>query len=279
MIDVAVVGCGHMGTLHARTVAAHPRCRLVAAVDVQRERAERLAGQYGGRALQTVPEQLDAVIVATPTSTHVDVAGPLVGRGVWCLVEKPLADSSRAGEALQGPRVRVGHSERYNPAVRAARIQGPLRAVQGVRRGPRRSRDTGLVLDLVLHDLDLLLWWTGGPLEVLGARLEEDDVHVGLSGEGLDVRLTAGLAVQRDRRLSLADATGAWELDLVGGRAWKDGHPVAPEDDRDALTAQLDALLAAMDGQEGGVSVDEALAALRLAEQIDEELRRPMCVG
>ena len=85
-MEVAVVGCGHMGTHHARTVAQHPDCKLVAAVDLIPERAERIAGQFGGEGRTSVPDGVEAIVVATPTVTHCEVALPLgrAGTGTNC---------------------------------------------------------------------------------------------------------------------------------------------------------------------------------------------------
>ena len=98
-LRVALVGCGAMGARHARTVAGDPGAELVAVIDSHPERAGELAERHGCRAERVVPREVDVVIVATPTTSHVDVASPLLARGQWCLVEKPLAQGWAAARA------------------------------------------------------------------------------------------------------------------------------------------------------------------------------------
>src|SRR5262245_20089274 len=106
-IRVAIVGCGAMGARHARVVSADPGAELAAVIDLLPERAERLALAHGTRREWSVPHEIDAVVVATPTTTHVEVAAPLLDRGLWCLVEKPLAEASLAARSLRWPRCAV----------------------------------------------------------------------------------------------------------------------------------------------------------------------------
>lgn len=275
MIDVAVVGCGHMGRHHARIVAAHPECRLVAAVDLVPERAAEIAARWGAEARRDVPD-VDAIVIATPASTHAALAGPLLARGSWVLVEKPLAATAVDAHELASPRLGVGHVERFNPAIRAAGDLRP-RYIEARRLSPPsdRGRDVDVVLDLMVHDLDLVLAWT------CGAVAWFDAVGVAVDGPLIDtasVRLrttcgvTASLVASRvagapERTLRVFESGRATTLDLQAGIAFRDG-PLPPAGG-DALTAQWAAFVGAIRG-EGALPVgfSDGRRVVALAERI-----------
>jgi len=168
-LRAAVVGVGHLGRHHARILSSIEGARLEAVVDVNEPRAREIASAAGARALTNVRElvgQVDLVSIATPTETHAEIAGLFLEQGIPVLVEKPLsrsvaeADAIIAAAARSGATLAVGHTERFNPAVVAARpaIDHP-RFVEVHRLGtfPERSLDIDVVFDLMIHDLDLVL--------------------------------------------------------------------------------------------------------------------------
>jgi predicted dehydrogenase len=170
---VAVVGVGHLGQHHARIIAAMSDAELVAVVDTKPARAEDVAAKYATTALTEVSSllgQVDAVTIATPTASHVDVALPFIELGAAVLVEKPMAVNLHEADRLvraaakSGAVLAVGHTERFNPAVAAAApmISAP-RFIEVHRLGtfPERSLDIDVVFDLMIHDLDLLLTVAG----------------------------------------------------------------------------------------------------------------------
>ncbi len=165
---MAVIGVGHLGKHHARILAAMPEVELVAVVDTNRVRAAEIAAAHGSRAFFDAREilgQVDAVSVAVPTEMHRDVAMPFLTAGTPVLVEKPMArslaeaDEMIAAAAAAGAALAVGQTERFNPAVEAAR---PLlvdpRFIEVHRLGtfPERSLDIDVVFDLMIHDLDVV---------------------------------------------------------------------------------------------------------------------------
>lgn len=164
----AVIGVGHLGKHHARILASLPGISLAGVVDINRERAAQIASQYNTHAFNTVDEigKLDLAVIAVPTISHASIALPLIESGVHTLVEKPVAQTVMEADALiaaakrKGVVLAVGHSERFNPAVAAARpyIKDP-RFIEVHRLGtsPERSLDIDVVLDLMIHDLDLIL--------------------------------------------------------------------------------------------------------------------------
>jgi len=168
-LRVAVVGVGHLGKHHARLLREVAGVRLVAVADTRDEAREAAAAAYDVPAFADYRElegRVDGVCVAVPTAAHREVAGFFLERGCDVLVEKPIAPTVEDGAFLvelareQGRILQVGHIERFNPAFRAIRDMGiEPRYVEAQRLAPFtfRSTDIGVVLDLMIHDLDLVL--------------------------------------------------------------------------------------------------------------------------
>ena len=173
---VAVIGCGHLGTIHARLLATRVDAELVAVVDPVPESRQRVAEAHGCRALAE-PQELvglaDAVVVAAPTCLHAEVSLPLLSQGLDLLIEKPIAADRREADEIvaaadrHGRIVAVGHVERFNPAWQMAVERcGRVVGVESARLAPFtfRSLDVGVVLDLMIHDIDLVLSLEPGKL-------------------------------------------------------------------------------------------------------------------
>src|SRR4051812_25371279 len=169
MLRVAVIGVGHLGRHHARILGSLPGVELVAVVDTNRARAEEIAAANGTRAVFDHGELLghvDAVTIAVPTELHRDVALAFLNARVPVLVEKPIARSLREADEMidaaagAGVALAVGQTERFNPALAAARpLVSDPRFIEVHRLGtfPERSLDIDVVFDLMIHDLDIVL--------------------------------------------------------------------------------------------------------------------------
>ncbi|MFH1743692.1 MAG: Gfo/Idh/MocA family oxidoreductase [bacterium] len=169
LLRVAVIGVGALGRHHARIYAELPNTELVAVVDTDAERAAIQAEATGAKAVtdyRSILGEVDAVSIVVPTVDHYQVARDALEAGVHVLVEKPITSAlSEADDLIAIAKrneltLQVGHVERFNPAVMAlsGRLNNPL-FVESHRLGPlaERIRDVGVVLDLMIHDLDLLL--------------------------------------------------------------------------------------------------------------------------
>ena len=180
-LRVAVIGVGHLGQHHARLLASMDGVELVGIVDTKPGRAEDVAAKYGTKAWPASSDLLgrvDAVTIAVPTVSHLDVALPFLARGVSALVEKPVAPTVADAERLIGTAasagaiLAAGHTERFNPAVVAALplVTDP-RFVEVHRLGtfPERSLDIDVVFDLMIHDLDVVLSLVPSEVESLDA--------------------------------------------------------------------------------------------------------------
>jgi predicted dehydrogenase len=192
-IRAAVVGVGHLGKVHARVYHEISGVDLVAVVDTNQKAAEKVAGEWGAKVLDSVKDlvgQVDAVSIAVPTVDHAAVAGVLIEAGIHVLVEKPMTSTLEEGRELvaqsrkAGVVLQVGHVERFNPAVMAAEkhIDTPL-FIEAHRLSPFsfRSADIDVVLDLMIHDLDIIS-------HLVGAELEHvDAVGVPIFSEKVDI--------------------------------------------------------------------------------------------
>jgi len=180
-IRVGVVGVGYFGSHHARHYAAHERARLVAVVDTDIGRASRAAEAHGAEALsdhRALIGRVEAASITVPTSAQHAVAAELIEAGIHLFVEKPIAADVPAAADLvrradrRGTRLQVGHIERFAPAFRALRerVRAP-RLIECVRRAPwsGRALDVDVVLDLMIHDIDLVLTLAGAPVRSVAA--------------------------------------------------------------------------------------------------------------
>jgi predicted dehydrogenase len=220
-VRMGVVGAGRMGKLHCRVLSEMPEVELTCVVDTNPRTAKAVAEQYDAVALNDVADALelaDAAIVAVPTSEHVKVARPLVAAGKPVLIEKPIADSSTEAEELialaekTGASVQVGHTERFNPAVEAIRrFDIAPKFVEARRISPFtfRSADIGVVMDMMIHDIDLVLMMVAEePVSVAAVGVNvlgphEDIANARLSfANGCVANLTASrLAIKSERKM------------------------------------------------------------------------------
>jgi predicted dehydrogenase len=209
------IGVGRMGRHHARVYSQLADCELVGVVDSSEQRCQEIARQFGCRPFPAVQDLIEAGVdvasVAVPTSHHREVAEQLLRAGVACLIEKPLAgdvDSARAIKDLAertGTLLMVGHIERFNPIMRAmqASTSGGLdivpRFIQVHRVSPMtfRSVDIGVVMDMMIHDLDVVLMLMGGqePDEIRAAGVSVVTEHEDICNAWLEFNTPRGKCV------------------------------------------------------------------------------------
>ncbi len=234
-LRMAVIGVGHLGKEHARILAGLADVDLVAVSDVSAEQARLIAERCGTTAVSDLDEladRVDAVTVVVPTIYHHAVAKRFLERGVPVLVEKPIATTVAEADDLidvaqaHGAPLQVGHIERFNPAFEEL-VSRPMQPkfVESERHGPftGRSTDIGVVLDLMIHDLDLLLTLADAPVkhvEALGLSVfggHEDVVNARLIFEnGCVAHVTASrVSQQPKRRLRVSAPEGYAGIDFV----------------------------------------------------------------
>jgi predicted dehydrogenase len=210
VLRVGVIGVGVMGSNHARVLAGLPGIRLVGVADPDQQQARFVAGALGTTAVEGVhallPLGVDAVTIAAPTHLHHDIALTCIKRGIHVLVEKPIASNPEEGRRIvaaarrAGVTLMVGHVERFNPAVETIKeaIRGEeILSIAITRVGPfpPRMSNVGVVIDLAVHDIDLIRWFTDSEIVdvqplTANAVAEREDIAL------LQFRTTSGVLAQ-----------------------------------------------------------------------------------
>ena len=237
-LSVGVVGVGQLGFHHARILRSLEGVAMAGVWDLRGERADAVGAELDvpvAASLGGLLEAADAVVVAVPTSAHEDVALAALARRVHVLVEKPIApdlasaDRILAAAGEHDALVQIGHVERFNPAVRAAEpyLDRPL-FVESHRMAPfsPRSTDVAVVLDLMIHDVDLVGSLVGRPVQEIAAAgvavltPSVDIANARLTFEGGAVaNLTASrISPERMRKLRIFQPSGYLSLDLARGK-------------------------------------------------------------
>jgi predicted dehydrogenase len=298
---IVVIGAGSFGSNHVRVLRQMPGVEFVGVFDTSAEQASKVAAEHGVPAIASMSDlcsKVDAAVVSTPTVTHEEVASRLLTDGIDVLVEKPIADSSEAGERLtklakkQGCVLQVGHLERFNPAVMALEqaVTVPLFfEVHRMSVFTPRSLDVDVVLDLMIHDLDIVLTLTNSmPDEIRAAGIsvlsrKVDIANVRLSfGTGCVANLTASrVSTERVRKLRLFQPNEYLSVDYqrqdVGRVAVNGlsqiGFEQLPVTAGEPLQLELEAfVMAVKERSKPRVDGVQATRALRLAEGILDKI-------
>ena len=308
-VRTAVIGVGYLGRFHAQKYAVLEGARLVGVVDADEATRERVASEVGCRAVADFRELLgdvDAVSIATPTPLHHPIARECLQRGVHVLVEKPITQTvDQARELIAIARTRgcvlqVGHLERFNSAVLALGDKfGKPRFIESSRLAPFKERgtDVNVVLDLMIHDIDLIQSLVGAPIETI------DAVGASVFSSGLDIanariRYAGGcvanttasrvsLKTERKLRMFMDDAYVSIDLQqkvLTIVRKPPEGSGAAlgqvsieerSYEQGDALRLEIEAFIAAVrSGRAPLVTGEDGLQALETALHITELVRR-----
>ena len=300
-LRAGVIGVGHLGRHHARLYASLPDSTLVGVVDDDCERASLIGRQYGARAFGDLPnllEQVDVVSVAVPTSVHYSVAKVCLEAGKHVLVEKPIAVLPiEAQELVELARVnqctlQVGHSERFNPIMQIMRphIRRPV-LFEGQRMGvySERGTDVDVVLDLMIHDLDLVLSCHPGPvadvraagLSVRSSTSDVANAYIQFESGCVASLIASRVSLKATRSMRLFQPDGSISIDfqsrqgVIGRRSVEpDSKPtVAIEEfqagDDEPLRLQLESFLQAVRAQSCPVvSGEDGTAALEVAHRV-----------
>jgi predicted dehydrogenase len=305
ILRAAVVGVGHLGRHHARILASVAGATLTAVVDTNEPRAREIAGGFGARAftdVRDILDEVDLVSIAAPTEAHAEIATRCLDRGIPVLVEKPLArtvgeaDAIIAAAARAGVVLAVGHTERFNPAVMAARpaVANPgFVEVHRLGTFPERSLDIDVVFDLMIHDLDLVLSMVDSEvaaIEAVGVPVLTDRADIANArikfANGCVANVTAS-RISRDRtrkiRFFQRDAyisidCGSREAEMYrlvrreGARPDIEGGPIAVADGEPLRLELEDFADAVRTGRSPGVPGADGRRAVHLAQQITAKM-------
>ncbi len=306
-IRAAVVGVGYLGRFHAQKYAALGDCELIGVVDADPETARRVASELGTEAMHDFRQLLgkaDAVSVATPTPSHAEIATALLQHGAHVLVEKPIAETVLQAQQLidtarrHGRVLQVGHLERFNPTILAAEpLLSAPRFIECHRLAPFRERgtDVNVVLDLMIHDIDLVQMIVRSPvasLDAVGTPVFSSEIDIANARlrfeSGCVANVTASrVSLKTERKMRIFRDDAYLSLDLQqkiltvirkrAGEVAAGELPVQIEEQSlaqgDALLAEIQAFLKAIRGEAAVVVAGEdGERALRTAIEITERV-------
>ena len=296
-----VIGVGHLGQHHARLYASLPGAQLVGVLDQSVERAQVVADRHGARVFRTVDEllsQVDVVSVAVPTSGHYAIAKSCLQAGKHLLVEKPIAVMPGEAQELvelakqRGCRLQVGHSERFNPvmAVMRPHITKPVFIeCHRLSSFSERGTDVDVVLDLMIHDLDLVLSLNPGPVEevraagvaVLSSSIDIAHARIQFRSGAVANLTSSRVSTNKMRRLRIFQRDNYLSIDfqtrqgMICRRSAEAGERPTVDvthlqgGDEEPLKLQLESFLHAVDtGTRPVVSGEDGAAAVAVAHQV-----------
>lgn len=306
-LRAAVIGAGRLGTLHARKYAAQDGVRVAAIVDIDRAAAEKLAAETGAVAMtdyRDLPGLIDLATVAAPGSAHFEIASAMLRAGIDLLLEKPMAttlDEARALAALgaQSGRVfQIGHLERFNPAiVRLRSIIANPRFVECHRLAPftERGTDVDVILDLMVHDLDVILSLAPSEaisVEAIGVAILTDSIDLANARirfkSGLIANIsTSRVAPKRERKIRFFQPDAYISVDYEARRVQVYRKSPAPPgakfpiisadqidlESGDPLADEVAAFVAAVRSRATpAVTAQDGLRVMELSERIKREM-------
>lgn len=306
-LRTAVIGVGYLGRFHAQKYRELPGSELVAVVDNSIDAADKVAQELGVQAVaqfQDLFGKVDAVSIVVPTPAHFAVAHACLEQGIHVLVEKPITETLEQAQSLidlarrKGCVLQVGHLERFNPAIQAAaKLISTPRFIESHRLAPfkQRGTDVSVVLDLMIHDIDLIQELVGRPIaniDAVGAQVFSQDIDIAnarLRFEGgCVVNTTASrVSLKQERKLRIFQDDAYLSVDLqqkiLTVVRKKEAGPIESPaqvsideqsfDQGDALRSEIDAFLHAVrTGEPPVVTGEDGLRALATAIKITESV-------
>ncbi len=309
-VRTAVIGVGYLGRFHAQKYAALPASQLVAVVDARADARDRVAAEVGCRAVADYREilgEVDAVSIATTTPAHFPIAQECLERGIHVLVEKPVTETPEQARMLietahrRGRILQVGHLERFNSAILALEgVLGTPRFIESHRLAPFKERgtDVNVVLDLMIHDIDLIQSLVGSPIvsiDAVGTSVFSQELDIANAriryASGCVANTTASrVSMKMERKLRLFQDDAYISIDLQqkvltivrkppAGTSVTPGQVSIEErsfEQGDALRFEIEAFLRSIrEGRPPVVSGEDGLRALETAIRITELVQGP----
>ena len=308
LLKVAVIGVGHLGKWHAEKYAACPECELLAVVDSDAGLGREIAARHGVDACQDYREIMplvDAISLVVPTSLHYKIGREFLEAGIHCLIEKPLTETvDEATQLVEIARrknlvLQVGHIERFNSVMLgiAERLQQP-QFIESTRLAPftPRATDVSVILDLMIHDIDLILDLVDSPIErisasgisVLSDTIDIANARLEFANHCVANVTASRISRKRERKLRIFQKDAYLSADLqnrvlaVNRKGETDNpldfpditHEEFQYDDNDALNLEvLDFINAIRTGGRPLVGGEDGLRALETAIAITSQIR------
>jgi predicted dehydrogenase len=308
-IRTAVIGVGYLGRFHAQKYAQLPGTTLVAVVDADLDAAQRVGAELGVPGIsdyRAIIDDIDAASVAVPTPLHHEIGSVLLSHGIHVLIEKPIATTVAEARELvdlareRGCVLQVGHLERFNPAIVAAVSRlGTPRFVESHRLAPfkQRGTDVSVVLDLMIHDIDLIQELVGEPIEsidavgasVFSGEIDIANARIRFRGGCVANATASRISLKQERKIRIFQDDAYLSIDMqqkiLSVIRKKDAAPVESPaqvsieeesfEQGDALLAEIEAFLHAIRNKTTPlVTGEDGLRALETALRIAALVRQ-----
>jgi predicted dehydrogenase len=284
---VVVVGAGKMGAHHARVFSHVDGARVTGVLDVRRDAAARVAELARAAMMRSEDEAIecaDLVVIATPTEHHFAYAERALAAGRHVLVEKPIAATSREARVLcdlaraRGVVLMAGHSERFNPVVRALALACAEDSPTRIETHRAAAAAEGeLCINLAVHDIDIVAHLTRARVELASTSGDADRADIGLRAAAATARVRVERSSARVRTIHMYSARFSYDGDLVAGHLERDGVALLRAGDSSAepLALQARAALAAIVHAPSDIaSGEDGLEAVAIAEDAARRLAR-----
>ncbi|MCX7857440.1 MAG: Gfo/Idh/MocA family oxidoreductase [Deltaproteobacteria bacterium] len=299
-VKIAVVGLGHMGMLHLKKALAIESVRVVALIEKNREKLCHLREKFQIDCYENyveIDKKIDGAIIATPATTHYEIAKFFLENGVHLFVEKPLAITYKEAEDLcnlaesKSVQLQVGFLERYNPALRQAiRMLEDPRYLEMRRMSPYtgRSLDVNVIMDLMVHDLDLLssikkekvTFVSGKGVKFLSDTVDEAVAILGFEDDSVSVCTASRISIDKERSLKLVDKEKVIKVDFLNMTltvASRNGCGLSLHcyefEKKDLISEELEDFISSIEeGKEPIVKGRDTLNSIFLAEKITNSL-------
>ena len=306
MLKTAVIGVGYLGRFHAQKYVILDESELIGVVDVDKERGEKVAQELGVEFYEDfndILDKVDAVSIVVPTIHHYETAKSFLEKGVHVLLEKPFAASIEEAEVLESLSreknicLQIGHLERFNPVfTEFEQIINNPKFIENIRIAPfpKRGTDVDVVLDLMIHDIDMVLAVVGeypDSVESTGVNIITSTADLAKARlrfpSGCIADLTASRVSDKSERkmrifqsglyLSLDYGTGQARKLQVNSKSYSDPENLSPVsfqlEKGDALLSEIKSFLSAVqEGKPPKVTAEDGLNSMRVAWQIKNQL-------
>ncbi len=236
-VDIGIIGVGYLGSIHARILAKIPSANFVGVYDINEQRSIEIANEVGVKSFKTLDELLDnvrAVIIATPTTTHRDIAIYCLNRGIHTFIEKPITDTIEGAEEIikisteKGLKVQIGHIERFNPALLSLsghKINPVFIEVHRLAQFKPRGIDVAVILDLMIHDIDIILNLVKSEIEDIrasGVAVISDSIDIAnirlQFKNGCVANITASrISRKNERKMRIFQKSAYISIDFLNG--------------------------------------------------------------
>lgn len=300
-VKVGVIGVGYLGQHHARIYAELDGAELVGLLDIERTKADALSAQYGCRRfdhIKDILDNVDAVSIVTPTTSHYTIALDCLNAGKDILIEKPItvnideADELISRSEQAGCIIQVGHLERYNPAIiAAAEMFDEPQFLESERFSPflGRGTDVDVTLDLMIHDIDIMLSLLGRPVKeirAVGANILTDKIDVAKAWLEFEngcaaLATVSRLSPEKQRRLKVFQKNSYISIDYQNSevkRHFRKGNEIKTEiltpEKKEPLKEELkDFISCVRERRKPKVSATEGRNALKVVMEISDKIR------